>query len=444
VRREIFEKWLATSPENGKSVRSFRSTNIELLERIWTQGPMDLDVLHLTRQWFENPHYDGCVARLLKAQHPDTKIQRLIMSLPKWPQCFGGNVKNTCFLPTSEYFRTLTALDISFPTFDCDLDLDLRQQLLENLRCPELEELIYWPTRSIPRLGTMLPKPKSLQICDYETIAGKPELFEETPGTDPPSQVWTELQHLKGRGIQFRHSWEGKSLTLLPWVFYNGFESQAMVFWFLDSEHTLQREDHFVLNLSALSTKQQMSLIYWIKKWQDENGLQLTLGADEEWITYPMTNGLGIYIEQRVSSTVLVKLLRRFSGLRSLTIMIFDAQETEETMYRFKKNQWCFTNEPKFPWLRPGDDEWGEINGSFRFTIQRNLKGKWEYGEPFANVRGEWIFHEMSSEKSVEYSELESEIAGRLFGHNSTLERIKVILSGYNEYRWWGSIEEMY
>ena len=320
---------------------------------------MDLDDLHLTQEWFENPNYDECVARLLNAQHPDSKIRRLIMNLPTRPKCFGGDVKNTYFLPTSECFRTLTSLDISFPLFQVfwELDLDLRQQLLENLRYPELEELSYYdPTGRILRLGTMLPKLKSLQIY-YESTDRGPELFEETPGADPPSQVWTELHHLKGRGIQFRHSCDEKSLTLLPWVLYNGFESQEMVFWFLDSEHSFQREDDFVLDLSALSTNQRMSLIYWIKKWQDQNGivldgLQITLGPDEEWITYPMTNGLGIYIQQRVSSTVLAKLLHRFPGLRSLTIMMFDAHETEEIMYKFKNNQWCFKNEPNFPWVR--------------------------------------------------------------------------------------------
>jgi hypothetical protein len=338
-------------------------------------------------------------------------------------------------------------LQICFPLFEREPEPDLRQQVLANLRCPELEELIYDETRQIPRLGTMLPKLKYLQIY-YGPGDHDSALFEQTPGPDPPSQIWMELQHLKERGIQFRHSWKGKSLTLLPWVFYYGFESQPMVFWFLDSEQSLQQcEDNFVLDLSALSTKQRMSLIYWIKKWQDQNGiildgLQLTLGPDEEWITYPRTNGLGIYIEQRVSSALLPKLLQRFSCLRSLTIMMFDAGETEKKMYKFKKNQWCFKNEPNFPWTRPEDDECGEVNGSFRF-IQRKMKGKWEYGEAFANVRGEWIFHEMPLENSVEYSELESEIA-ELFGHNSTLERIKVILSGYDEDRWWWSIEEMY
>jgi len=46
---------------------------------------------------------------------------------------------------------------------------DLRQQPLENLNCPDLEELIYCETQEIPRLGTFLPK-----LSRWKYI-GKPE-----------------------------------------------------------------------------------------------------------------------------------------------------------------------------------------------------------------------------------------------------------------------------
>jgi len=59
--REIFEEWLATTPENGKYVRSLRSDNIKSLARIWSQRPIDLDLWYLTKSQITTSPSPDCL-----------------------------------------------------------------------------------------------------------------------------------------------------------------------------------------------------------------------------------------------------------------------------------------------------------------------------------------------------------------------------------------------
>jgi hypothetical protein len=230
TRLELLEQALLHNPRNAQFLHSHTSFDIDMLKELWQHTPLTLKWLQLPSVWFESSDEEEIKACVL-AKHPDTSIKDIIVGEDEAPET--GYLGFFRLMHTFFDLRRLTINLYYNRGNEEHLDPD---ELIRDINCPNLEELILTFCKTVVSLEDHLPSLKLLVMDTTETYGSRCAFSDLEKDIYTKDQKWDRLNALYTRGVHLSCPPDGLYGFVVQYATQTGRDPSHLIRWLLKGE----------------------------------------------------------------------------------------------------------------------------------------------------------------------------------------------------------------
>jgi hypothetical protein len=274
-RLRMLEQALLHNPRNAQFLHSHTSFDVDTLKDLWQQTPLTLKWLRLPSMWFESSNEEEISACVL-AKHADTSIRDIIVGEDEAPE--------TGYLGVFQLMHTfldLTRLAINIHNRFNDEYLD-PDQVISDINCPNLEELILSSCDIVVSLDGKLPSLKFL-VIDTNGRSGIFAFSDTEKDFYTKGEKWDRINALYNKGVQFAYLRYGVYGFVVQYAMQTGQDPWPLIRWLLNSDSYLHSESSdFVLDLTGFKLQDRDQILGFLKEMEfKEVALCISLYSDD-------------------------------------------------------------------------------------------------------------------------------------------------------------------